>query len=130
MLILLVDENTKTFIMNNGLKVGYTRLQVLDLGCVRICYNCGGYNHNQWNCSQKDTTTCYICAETGHTGKDCTNWKNKTSHKCPNCVNYNTKYQGEAEFEAYDENHKAGDQINCEIYKRVDLQVRSQFEKE
>jgi hypothetical protein len=129
MLIILVDETTKNFIIKNGLKVGYSRLQVQDLGCVRTCFKCGGYNHSQWNCTRPETT-CYVCAETGHHGKECDQWKNKTSHKCPNCVKYNTKYEGDAEFQPLDVNHKAGDQNNCEIYKRVDSRVRLQFEKE
>jgi hypothetical protein len=117
-LMLLVDETAKTQLEEKGVKIGYKRLTVEDLGPIPICYKCGGYNHSTSRCFRTEAT-CYICAETGHTGRDCAIKRDQAKHKCVNCKNYNKKVADDPNIEHINENHKAGDKINCESYKRV-----------
>lgn len=126
-LILLVDEDVKEA-LRKGIKIGFSRLSLLDLGSVSLCFNCGGYNHSTRNCPQQKST-CYVCATEGHQGKDCDKWTDADSHQCPNCVNYNRKWEGNNGYEPLDVHHKAGDQNKCQIYKRCEKNLHEYFGK-
>lgn len=131
-IILLVDEKTKVE-LKKGIKIGYCRLRVMDLGCLRVCYKCGGYNHSIWQCHQKEPT-CYICAAQGHLGRDCDKLRERTEHKCTNCVNYNNRERQEVGTEdvilPVETNHKAGDIQKCSVYKRLEEGLKLRFKKE
>ena len=115
-LMLHADEAAKSELETNGIKIGFQRLTVVDLGPIPICYHCGGYKHSASRCTEKQAT-CYCCAEKGHTGRECPNKDNKETHKCINCSNYNKKRKDASEY--VHENHRAGDKINCSSYEWV-----------
>jgi hypothetical protein len=127
-LLLLADETTKNTLEKSGIKIGYTRLEVKDMGPIPICYNCCGLNHSTSRCQSEPT--CSICAEVGHLGRDCEKRHDSTAHRCASCVNYNKKGQRDPTIDQLPENHKTGDKLNCESYKRVLKNFYSKHKKD
>jgi hypothetical protein len=125
---LLVDDKTKEALLGgNGLKVGWSRCRQIEEVCpILQCYKCRGYNHTQATCWLNKKTPekiiCAICTE-DHRPKDCPyknqreQYKNLREHyKCINCVNHNKKQVNLSEQNIFDQNHRADDRYNCQIY--------------
>ena len=81
----IVSNNKEKFdmMLKEGIKLGYTRFKVTEWrfenGPIQ-CMNCQYFGHKSATCTKNKR--CLICAQEGHTHKECTN---KDSIKCCNC---------------------------------------------
>jgi protein required for attachment to host cells len=116
-LIIRVDEVTKNNLSKTGVKFGYSRLKVNDLGPFPSCGRCCAHFHSTAQC-MKQEVNCFVCAG-NHLGKECPNTLDTGTHKCINCSNYNKRIEmiNDPNFDRIDENHKAGDRTMCPSYQ-------------
>lgn len=112
-IVLAVDENTRKYMKENNLQIGYKSCTVLDHSEFKVCYKCRGYGHHSDRCA-REKPICINCAGDDHTALDCT--VDPADYKCVNCCNYNKK----GHENKMQENHIATSR-ECESYKRAKI---------
>jgi Zinc knuckle len=111
-IILAVDDENKSYLMNNNLQIGVKSCSVVEHCHLVVCYNCRGYGHISKDCN-KEAPVCIKCAG-DHISTTCE--ATGDDIRCVNCANFNKK----GHETKMDEKHMATSR-DCESYKRAKI---------